>query len=132
MNPDSTGTDADAALAGDTRADADALPLGAVFEALSNTRSRRLLYRLADEPGEPIPVDDLALAVAAREAGDPSATPAAADVHRVLASFHHQHLPRLADLSLISRDEAAGTATLAVAPESLEPYLSLSRRADEP
>lgn len=134
MNPDSTKTDADAALAGDTYADVPAdgdLPsLSVVFEALSNARSRRLLYCLVDEADGSNPVEELALAIAAREADGPDATPVPSDVDRIRTALYHQHVPKLADASLVRYDEGAGTVTLDVAPEGLEPYLSLSRRAD--
>lgn len=135
MNPDSTKTDRETTLAGEACADAsgdgDAPPLSAIFDALSDERSRRLLYRLADEPERTVPVDELAAAIAERESGESDATPDEAAVDLVRTTFHHRHLPKLADVSLVRYDESAGTVTLSVSPEALEPYLSLSRGADD-
>ena len=71
---------------------------------LSDERRRALLEILDDGPA-PLHRDELASALAEREAGGA----VAADEHRaVVVALHHNHLPRLADLGLVDYDRASG------------------------
>ncbi|GAB3675673.1 hypothetical protein GCM10028856_33080 [Halopiger thermotolerans] len=73
-----------------------------VYDLLSDRRRRRLLYLLLE--GDRLPVDEIALRLAAWEEETP--LPAVEDDRRrrVATALRHNHLPRLADYDVIEYD----------------------------
>lgn len=88
-----------------------------VFDALADRRRRIVLAELS-ERDRPVPIGDLAAAVADAEGvADP-------DTDRVRLSLHHVHLPLLVDAGLIDRDREAGTVSAAAHPALEGAWLS--------
>jgi len=73
--------------------------LGQTFEALSDSRKRRVLDLLA-ENGE-MTLTALAADLAASEAGAPTDSLTRSTVNVVRVDLYHRHLPQLADLGLV-------------------------------
>ncbi|RKD95259.1 DUF7344 domain-containing protein [Halopiger aswanensis] len=73
-----------------------------VYDLLSDRRRRHLLYLLLD--GDRLPVDEIALRLAAWEGETP--LPAVEDDRRrrIATALRHNHLPRLADHDVIEYD----------------------------
>lgn len=82
--------------------------LDALLGVLGDARRRLVLDELF-EATEPVAFDDLAAAVARREAADD----AVADVDRVRLSLLHVHLPKLADAGVARFDADARLVALA-------------------
>lgn len=83
--------------------------VGAVFDALSDSNRRYLLYYLRDR--ETAALGELATVVAGWEQAsesDPEVV-TAADRNRVLASLHHADIPRLEDAGFVRYDLDAKT-----------------------
>lgn len=75
------------------------------YRLLSDER-RRALLDVLDGRSAPLHRDELASAVAEREAGGDDV---AADERRtIIMALHHNHLPRMADLGLVDYDRASG------------------------
>lgn len=99
------------------------------FTTLANPVRRYVLYTLAEQEG-PSEFDSLATQVTAwRTASDPDDVDDAtlADVRMDL---HHVHLPKLADLGVITYKDNPGEISLADDTDSLESFLDPARRAD--
>lgn len=76
------------------------------FGLLASGRRRAVLQVMVDRAG-PADVDDLARAVAVREAGRPD--PGASAVRSVAVSLYHAHLPKLAASGLLEYDAERGS-----------------------
>lgn len=89
----------------------DHLPEHVVADLLSARRRRHLLACLEDAGG-PVPVTDLAAAVAAREDDtDPGAV--GPERHRnVRAEIYERHLPKLTATGVVEFDSMRGTVSL--------------------
>ncbi|MFU8868457.1 hypothetical protein [Natronococcus sp.] len=59
---------------------------------------RRVALAILDERTEPLEVDELAAAIAKREAEE------AASIERIAITLHHAHLPRMADAGVVDYD----------------------------
>lgn len=80
------------------------LPLDALAALLGNAR-RRFVLRYLQLRDAPVPIEELAEAVARWECDDlDEVTPHRKDCIR--ASLHHVHLPKLADAGLVRYDRA--------------------------
>lgn len=74
------------------------------YRLLSDER-RRIVLDVLDGRSAPLHLEELASAVAEREAGGGGAT----DAQRaVVVALHHNHLPRLADVGLVGYDPTSG------------------------
>lgn len=80
------------------------LPIGTVFEVLSDERRRHLLYYLIDEAGGKASAADAADHIAAVDPGD-----AGMDRETVLVELHHRHLPQMESAGLVEYDGRAGS-----------------------
>lgn len=100
-------------------------PTSRVFDALAKERRRVVLDSLAEaEP--PVPVDDLARRVAARERrgdrageGEPGPGPPEGAVRRAHVSLHHTHLPKLEEAGLLDYDPDDQVVREAADPSAL-------------
>ena len=99
------------------------LPEHVVDSVLASAARRRLLRRLRDA-GEPMPVGDLAAAVAASAtdgvrpdaAGDDVPT----DRQRARADIYQHHLPRLLETRIVAFDSRLGTVEYTGGPRVTE------------
>lgn len=78
--------------------------LDRTLDALAHHRRRRALYHLRDA-ADAVTIDSLADAVADAESD--------ADAERVLASLHHRHVPKLADVGVVDHDPRSGDVRFA-------------------
>lgn len=77
--------------------------LDEVYGALSNERRRRVLSELTHD-SVPIDVNTLARRVAVQESSHPPGTVPDGAIRKVQISLFHHHLPKLADVGLITYD----------------------------
>lgn len=63
---------------------------------------RRVALAILDERTEPLEIDELAAAIAKREADE------AVSVERIAIMLHHTHLPRIADAGVVDYDPRDG------------------------
>jgi len=112
--------------------DGDQGPIDAVLDALGDQRRRYALYFLRDR--DAVAVETLATALTGWLAVRDGATTAwPQDRDRVLASLHHQDLPKLDAAGLVAYDREAGTVTFeesALARDLLDLLLAYERRAE--
>lgn len=87
----------------DAGAAPDDLALDTVFEALSHRRRRYVLACLAEDEA-PTPLTALAEEVASRENEAPVSEISHEEILERRISLEHRHLPKLADVGLISYD----------------------------
>lgn len=80
----------------------------AVFETLRDRR-RRLALAVLGNRVYGVSETDLAAGMVARRADKPLLEVTEAEHGPVLASLHHQHLPRLAEVGLVEHDRESGT-----------------------
>lgn len=86
--------------------------LDRTLEVLRDPRRRTVCTVLANRRGS-VPVDDLAAAVVAQEAGDGASLADGTESARSVATaLVHEHLPALADAGLVTSDDAADRAAL--------------------
>lgn len=78
-----------------------------VFDALSHSRRRYLLYSLCEATERELP--DIAGEIVAFEGGVPSEAADSEDVQTVLVSLYHTHLPKLAESDFLAFDRESGT-----------------------
>lgn len=96
-----------------------------VFEILSNSRRRYVLYYLRQET-EPIQLTTLAEHVAAWENETDVESLGDQERKRVYVSLYQTHIPKLAEIGLVEYDKEAGTVALADKGASMDKYLSES------
>ncbi|WP_424019279.1 DUF7344 domain-containing protein [Halorientalis pallida] len=103
------------------------LPADVVDSLLASPARRRMLRQLRNA-GEPMPVDDLAAAVAASaaDAGSPDADEdgVPTDRRRARADIYQHHLPRLMETGVVAFDSRLGTVEFVGGP-------GLTARLDE-
>lgn len=93
----------------------DRITTDAIFEVLSSSRRRRLLYHLYDRDGE-AHLRDLAEDTAADEFGRPLEED---QIKRIYIAFYQTHIPKLEELKLISYDRDEQWVTLEDTVEEL-------------
>lgn len=99
------------------------------YTTLTDPHRRYVLYYLTEQ-ADPVALDSLAIQVAAwREDSDPDAVDAAT-VAEIRTALHHIHLPRLADLGVITYQDNPGEIALTDEMGSLKPFLEPARRTD--
>lgn len=94
----------------------------AIFEILSNSRRRYVLYYLDQEP-ESIELTALAEHVAAWENETDVDSLGKKETKRVYVSLYQTHIPKLAEAGLIEYDKEAGTVSLASQATEVYDYL---------
>lgn len=104
------------------------LPINDTLGALADPRRRDALSCVRDAD-EPLTLVRLARMITAREADAPPTEVSSDAIQQVYLSLYHIHLPKLADLDLLTYDEAEGIVR-GGETESLAPNLADQRRED--
>ena len=94
-----------------------------VFDVLSNSRRRYVLYYLRQE-SEPIQLIDLAEHVAAWENETDIESLTDQERKRVYVSLYQTHIPKLADTGVVTYDKEAGTVALTERRSAINKHLS--------
>lgn len=104
-----------------------------IFDILSNTRRRYVLYYLIEHPGsDPIPLRDVVNHVTAWENGTEIEQISSADRKSVYTSIKQTHLPRLCELEIIEYDQEHGHVKLTSNATELQQYLEYVPTKDIP
>lgn len=82
-----------------------------LFEILSSTRRRRIIYHLAQE-GPRLTLNQLATKIAAVETDTPEADITADERQRVYISLYQTHLPKLEEAAIVTYDEEERSVSL--------------------
>jgi len=101
----------------------DQLSQDTVFDILSNSRRRYVLYYLRQE-SEPIQLTKLAEHVAAWENGTDIESVGKQERKRMYVSLYQTHIPKLADTGLVGYDKEAGTVALTERGFAMDQHLS--------
>lgn len=112
---------------GNMNLDEQSLSKDTVFDILSNSRRRYVLYYLNQESG-PIKLTDLAEHVAAWENETDVDSLGKKESKRVYVSLYQTHIPKLAEAGLVEYDKEEGRVSLA--PEATEIYGYLRQPAN--
>ena len=97
----------------------------AVLELLGAQRRRYALYFL-EEQSEPVPIEDVAEAVAAMEAAGEDAP------GDVKVSLHHNHLQKADEYEFIQYDSEKGVVELMDSPPHFELLLTVANVLEQP
>lgn len=93
------------------------IPIDELHAVLAEPRRRHAIDVLATH--QSLSLDDLATAVAEREAnGQSAAAEDSANVDRVRVALHHSHLPRLAAAGIVSYDAERRRVVLRELPDT--------------
>lgn len=92
------------------------------FDLLGDDRRRSLLELLPTD-GASIPLRTAALHLVLEESTEAVPTVGPESFRCMIASLHHSHLPRLADLDVVEYDVEAETIRRGVAAPELDAYL---------
>lgn len=82
-----------------------------VYRALAHSRRRRVLDVLS-ESDSPMALADLAADIASRESKESEETADEASIERVQISLYHNHVPKLADASIVEFNASKRTVSL--------------------
>jgi hypothetical protein len=105
--------------------------LDTIFDLLSEERRRYVLYYLRKESG-PVPVSDLAEAVADRErASSPEEIPDEA-LEQIDVSLRHSHVPKATDAEFIEYDREGGVIRLCGPPPEFEALVTVAEIIESP
>ncbi len=109
----------------------DDIPLSpsAVFGILADKQDRFILY-LLEERGGTIPLDELAIAVAAWENETRSELITKEMEQRVQTQLHHSSIPKLAEYGLAETTQDADAVTLTDQGKALEEYLDFAKEQE--
>jgi hypothetical protein len=102
-------------------------PVSRCLGALAHPYRRVVLYYLREH--ERASLDALAACVAGWTASGPGTKPAA-DAETVRTALHHVHLPKLADVGLLTYDAETRRATLEPLSPTADRFLSAALDAD--
>jgi len=94
-----------------------------VFDILSNTRRRMVLYYLR-EHGGPASVQEIAEQIAALENDVPPEELSRQQRKRVYVSLYQTHLPKLENAGIIAYDDSDGQVTLTERAMDIDSYLT--------
>jgi len=126
---DDTGTsDSDDELP-DTPADDIPLSPSAIFAILADRQDRFVLY-LLEERGGTIPLDELAITVAAWENETRSELVTKEMEHRKQTQLHHTCIPKLAEYGLVETTQDTDAVTLTKMGEKLDEYLEFAKEKE--
>ena len=92
------------------------------YDLLSDDR-RRALLELLPADGRAMTIRTAALHLVLTESTEDAPTVEPAAYQRALASLHHAHLPKLADLDVVEYDVDAGAVRRGLAAAELDAYL---------
>jgi DNA-binding transcriptional ArsR family regulator len=82
-----------------------------LFQVLSNSRRRHIIYYLSQE-GHELSLKTLATKIAAVESGVPESTITSEERQRVYISLYQTHLPKLEETNIVTYDEDERTVAL--------------------
>lgn len=102
-----------------------------IFDLLSNSRRRMVLFYLREHGSEITPTE-LAEEVAAIENDVETADLTHKQRKRVYVSLHQTHLPRLADAGIIEYDRDDGIVRLTEDADVIDSYLTFPREPEYP
>ncbi|WP_327053223.1 DUF7344 domain-containing protein [Halomicrococcus gelatinilyticus] len=102
--------------------DGDALSRDVAFEILTNPRRRYAMAYLRSQD-EPVPIGELAEAVAAWERDTSVELVSSKERKSVYTSLYQTHLPKMADAGVVDYDRHRGRVALADRAEELDDYL---------
>lgn len=108
-----------------TGEDEEAVPKDAIFHLLAHPRRRELLAYL-QRHDEPLPVADVAEAIAIHEQDKDIQEIPAEEVKRIYMSLYHNHIPKLEDHDITVYNQAKDMVALAENATALAPYLELA------
>jgi len=104
--------------------DSEELSLDLVFEILKNSRRREVIHYLRDhEPGERVPLGELAEHVAAIENDTTTDALTSSQRKRVYVGLYQCHLPKMDDMGVVDFNQDRGHVALAPQSECLAEYL---------
>lgn len=98
-----------------------------LFGILADVRPRYVLDYLTAH-GEPVGIEDLAIAVATRENDTTAELLTTEMISRVRSNLYHAELPKLSDHGFVDYDLEAETVTPTAQTRELTPYLELAKR----
>jgi len=105
-------------------AEREELSLDLTFEILKNSRRREVLHYLRDsDPGERVPLGELAEHVAAIENDTTTEALTSSQRKRVYVGLYQCHLPKMDDMGVVDFNQDRGHVTLAAAADDLTEYL---------
>lgn len=107
------------------------LSLDTIFEVLADRHRRFVLYGLVDAPDGVLEWNELLEDVATLEAGIEHGALRRDQVLDTASELHHWHLPVLADVGLVERDERQGTIRYLPHP-AVERWVSQARGDELP
>lgn len=107
------------------------LSQGCIFDLLSNSRRRMVLFYLREHGGEMSPTD-LAEEVAAIENEVDVDELNYKQRKRVYVSLHQTHLPRLADAGVVHYDKDEGVVRLTEDADVIDSYLTVTADSEYP
>jgi hypothetical protein len=99
----------------------EVLEIDYVYEALAHSRRRYLCYTLLEETEWTL--DELARKIAAWENDSPEDEITNRQQQRIYLSLYHSHIPKLADIGVLSFDDT--TETITTAPNAKQVLLAL-------
>lgn len=103
--------------------DPEVLSQDLVFDILSNTRRRMVLFYLR-EHSEPAAVQEIAERIAVLENDVPAAELSRQQQKRVYVSLYQTHLPKLASAGIIEYDDENGMVSLTSRAMNIDSYLT--------
>jgi DNA-binding transcriptional ArsR family regulator len=110
----------------------EAYSLDATFSCLAHDERRRIVQYLSEVAPEPVSLDDLRTALAARTRGKPREDVTADERRAAALALHHEHLPSLAAAGFVDHDADDGTVTLAEHPALRDPGVLEAIDGDAP
>ena len=112
------------------KTDGGAEAITTILDALTHRRRRHILYYLHDS-SVPVEADELARQVLAWETNTTVDDVTDEECERVVSDLYHNHLPKLADASVIKYDQRTLTARLVDHAELPTTVLKTIKRIEE-
>lgn len=101
----------------------------AIFGILADKQDRFVLYLLTERGGT-IPLDELAIVVAAWENDTRSELITKEMEHRVHTRLHHSSIPKLVEYGLVTTTQDSDAVTLTERGEQLDAYLEFAKEQE--
>ncbi|GAA0248478.1 hypothetical protein ACFFQF_07010 [Haladaptatus pallidirubidus] len=96
-----------------------------LFDVLGSSRRRFVLSNLSESP-TPVRIDDLAECIAAAEEGRATTDVTPEMMNEIEILLYHVHLPKMADVGLVTYDASAGIVEPGEAIDGAHQYLELA------